>query len=161
MKKSRIALLLVLICGIAVALWWGFHPEPPPPTITVRLLSLTNSPSATTSAIFVVSNTCDRNVRVFGPLSIEFRPPPLVPTRHLRDAPPVTLAPHQAASYQVSPMPTQTWRTEFNCGYWTIDDPGIWAKVPQRFRVWLLAKGVKVGGTSIAPYHRYSEWIAP
>ena len=161
MKKLRIALLIVLICGIAIALWWEFRPEPPPPTVAVRLLSVTSSPAGTTSAILVVSNTCAGNVRVFGPLSIEFRPPPLVPTRHLRDTPPVRLAPHQAAKFEISPMPTQTWRTEFIYGYRTIDNPGIWAMLPPRLSCWLAARGVQIAGPSIAPYHRYSEWIAP
>jgi hypothetical protein len=168
MRKLQIALLIFLMCGIAIALWLGLHPEPPRPTIVIRLLSVTNSPTATTSAILTVSNTCDQNVSVFGPDIIEYRPPPVVPARILRSAPPVTLAPRQMASFQVSPMPTQTWRTGFSYGYSTsvryADLRGIMSQLsgaPPVVRAWLSRNGLSVGAPSIAPYHRYSEWIGP
>lgn len=165
MKQLQVALFILLMGGSAIALWWGFRPEPPP-NLSVRLLGVTNPPTGTTLAILSVSNTCGRVIRVFGPLSIEFRPPPLVPIRNLISGPPVILAAYQAASFQISPMPTQTWRTEFNYGYWTwgdIEDAGIKDRIWARTRRWLGTRGVPIAiaGKSLAPYHRYSEWISP
>jgi hypothetical protein len=166
MKKLQLTLLMILIGGIAIALWWGFRPEPPPPRLTVRLVNITNPPTGPASASFLVSNSCNRVVRVFGPLDIEFRPPPVVPLRNLTNRPPVVLAPHQAATFQISLLGAQTWRTEFLYGYWKMDEPGMWAKEWLRMRYWLstrgvpLTSGVPLAGKPLAPYHIYSQWVA-
>jgi hypothetical protein len=161
MKRFQVTALILLMGGIAIALWWGFRPEPPPPSLTVRLLNVTNPPTGPAAAVLLVSNSCERVVRVFGPQNIEFRPPPVLPARKLISGSPVILAAHEAASFQISPMPTQTWRTGFNYGDWTIEDPGMWFKERIRVRRWLDTRGVPLAGKSLAPYHRYSEWISP
>jgi len=158
-RKSQIALLIVLVCAIPAALWWGFRPDRPRPTLAVQFLGVTNLPSGTTAAILVVSNTCAANVRVFGPTYVEFRPPPLVPPGPSGPVVPVILAPQQAASFQVSPMPTQAWRTSFLYGYADVDERGMWRFLPSRVQRWLAANSVPVHGPSVATYCEVSDWV--
>jgi hypothetical protein len=154
MRTLKAALWSSLLAGILLvfALYYWLQAPQPAPRVSVRLMSLTNTPSGDL-AVFVITNEGVQPVTLWGSCKIKIRPPPSGPASpdtvgpDFRDK---TIAGQSSITVKLSQPPGNVLRVQFF---------GSASDARGRVRDRLAGSGIRFGLPAARVFTAESGWV--